>query len=905
MEPLLEFSSPLYLWHFELVCVFGQTEAFQGASFCDWVETRVPCERALSLALGQCLVDGFYMRVISHGQRVFNENATCKVTDVLLDNPFRMQQVFTALDASQELQYVIMDAACQMGDIELSMAMLHFICSSSSSGYKALTEFCNGYLSSRRYHESNDRQEGGNTKFETVFIGVLRIVLPDLRTHVMESAELINESPDHFVVTENNVFLARANLLNVIEFIVSMSNLVASEVTKCTDAGLVVLTALHKHVTLLGKGKVEAFKLFENSLKRVLLNAWRDGTKSMGPKTGYEGSILRLGQLACDAICIPELPTPELASLFSCLAARDGDLESVMSRLKGPHTIVQSIFQDSFGNKAVPLTARRAALSTSIVLLPSSKALVGLVVAMINQGSALVVSEKADTLRGNMLGAVLMHDIFQTILLAGIYQKREIKAIPVKQARAISSLVTKGHERVHRERSLSLPHAPFLSIGSRRLSVVNVETVSERTCLTPLDASQYQRWNPPWCGFCCIHATFEDDKCPSCHQPFYRVKHASELLCLFQLIGDHVYEVGTHCVLGDVQQLRIPSKDLFISWCASVGPHVLEIVHHTGSLFLYASVGGDTPDAIVCVVPDSSHISSSEMVFVLSASEGFTRYRRTSSVNGLLPRMLLHKTMMPILDTSMVQQFRQFLSGNAQLNFKFGVLYQSQGQVEEHAMYANNDGSLQYEDFLTLLGQRVSLAFHTGYSGGLGRSDESSIFQQLCMQLRSGHVVMDDEPSASATTLSIMWHIATMMRIVEDTKEYLHRKRHVGNDVVVVIFRDWGTTTKFEPSFRSNFNHVFIVIQPAILDSNGRATSYYLQVAAKKDVAPFPPFIPCFPLFKPIPRAELATFLAVKCINGEVAALQSPAFAARLSIARRAFIEGFIDNVLKHPKQKH
>jgi hypothetical protein len=902
MDPLLELSSPLYLWHFEFVCVFGLTEPFQGVSFCDWVESRVPCERALSLTLGQCLVDGFYFRVISHSRRIFNENATCKATDILLDNPFRMQQVYSALDTSQQLQYVVMDGACQTGDIGLAMALLHFICSSSASGYKSLGEFCDGYVSSRSCHDGRE-QEGGNSRFETLIVGVLRIVLPDLHSLVTEIVYLISEAPDHFAVNDDNLFLARANLLNVVELIVSISHLVASQITKCADPGLEMLSSLHQNFSSLGNGKVAAYELFQNSLKRLLLDAWSDGANAVGPKSGYGENVLKLGHLACDTLCMPELPARALVSWFAtCTATRDGDLEKAISRLKGPHTIVQSIFQDSFRNGATPLTARRAALQTSIAFLPSSKALVSLVVAMIRQGNALVVLEMAESLRGTMLGTMLMHDIFQTIVLAGIYQKRD-KVIPVKQAPIAPTLVAKGHERVHRDRSVSLPHAPFLTVGHRRHSDVNVETVSGRAFLVPLDASQGQTWNPPWCTSCCLHASFEDTKCSHCQHPFYNLKHASTLACHFQLTREHVYEVGTHRVLGDVQQLRIPSKDLFISWCASVGPHVLEIVHHTGSLFLYASVGGDAPDAIVCVVPDTIPFSTSEMVFVLSGTEGFTRYRRPSSAYGLLPPMLQGKTMTPILDPSMVQQFRQFLSSNAQRNFKFGVLYQSQGQVEEHDLYANNDGSPQYEDFLTLIGQRVSLAFHTGYSGGLGRSDESSIFQQICIQLRSGHVVVDDETITTTTTLSIMWHVATMMRIVEDAKEYLHRKRHVGNDVVVVIFRDLGTTTKFEPTFRSNFNHVFIVVQPAALDSNGLATSYYLQVAAKKDVSPFPPFIPCVPLYKPIPRAQLATFLAVKCVNGEVAALQTPVFAGRLSVARRAFIEGFIDKAC--PKHKH
>lgn len=43
----------------------------------------------------------------------------------------------------------------------------------------------------------------------------------------------------------------------------------------------------------------------------------------------------------------------------------------------------------------------------------------------------------------------------------------------------------------------------------------------------------------------------------------------------------------------------------------------------------------------------------------------------------------------------------------------------------------------------------------------------------------------------------------------------LERKRHLGNDIVMFVFMDEGCKEPFDPSqIRSQFNHIFIVVQP-------------------------------------------------------------------------------------------
>jgi hypothetical protein len=58
----------------------------------------------------------------------------------------------------------------------------------------------------------------------------------------------------------------------------------------------------------------------------------------------------------------------------------------------------------------------------------------------------------------------------------------------------------------------------------------------------------------------------------------------------------------------------------------------------------------------------------------------------------------------------------------------------------------------------------------------------------------------------------IMFHVSTMLPYNPNDEQKLERKRHLGNDVVVIVYKEG--TTKFDPScIRSEFNHIFFVFQ--------------------------------------------------------------------------------------------
>ena len=50
---------------------------------------------------------------------------------------------------------------------------------------------------------------------------------------------------------------------------------------------------------------------------------------------------------------------------------------------------------------------------------------------------------------------------------------------------------------------------------------------------------------------------------------------------------------------------------------------------------------------------------------------------------------------------------------------KFALIYVAPGQEDEGAIFRNNSGSLEYDEFVDSLGWKVDLQDHPGYAGGL------------------------------------------------------------------------------------------------------------------------------------------------------------------------------------------
>lgn len=64
-----------------------------------------------------------------------------------------------------------------------------------------------------------------------------------------------------------------------------------------------------------------------------------------------------------------------------------------------------------------------------------------------------------------------------------------------------------------------------------------------------------------------------------------------------------------------------------------------------------------------------------------------------------------------------------------------------------------------------------------------------------------------------------MFHVSTMLPYTKNNKQQLLRKRHIGNDIVTVIFQEDGSHPFSPKSVRSRFQHVFIIIRQVVLST--------------------------------------------------------------------------------------
>ncbi len=131
-------------------------------------------------------------------------------------------------------------------------------------------------------------------------------------------------------------------------------------------------------------------------------------------------------------------------------------------------------------------------------------------------------------------------------------------------------------------------------------------------------------------------------------------------------------------------------------------------------------------------------------------------------------------------------------------------------------------------------------------------------------------VLVTDRHSADATErVEVMFHVSTLLPFDPVNDQQLHRKRHLGNDVVIVVFREYGARfTLFDPTeMRSQFNHVFVVVTPSKLANNDtEVTHYRVQLCCKRGVKPCRPLLHSA-VFR---KNELCRYLLlVKLINAE------------------------------------
>ncbi|KAI4826721.1 hypothetical protein KUCAC02_030155, partial [Chaenocephalus aceratus] len=146
-------------------------------------------------------------------------------------------------------------------------------------------------------------------------------------------------------------------------------------------------------------------------------------------------------------------------------------------------------------------------------------------------------------------------------------------------------------------------------------------------------------------------------------------------------------------------------------------------------------------------------------------------------------------------------------------NFKFGVIYQTFGQTTEEELFGNMEESPSFVEFLEFLGHKLPYT--------------------------------------------------------EGDSQQLQRKRHIGNDIVAIVFQEENT--------------------PFVENACTENVTYKVSVTARDDVPFFGPALPDPAVFKKGP--EFREFLFTKLINAEYACYKAEKFATLEERTRSALLE--------------
>uniref|UniRef100_A0A0K0FAP0 Signal-induced proliferation-associated 1-like protein 1 (inferred by orthology to a human protein) n=1 Tax=Strongyloides venezuelensis TaxID=75913 RepID=A0A0K0FAP0_STRVS len=217
--------------------------------------------------------------------------------------------------------------------------------------------------------------------------------------------------------------------------------------------------------------------------------------------------------------------------------------------------------------------------------------------------------------------------------------------------------------------------------------------------------------------------------------------------------------------------------------------------------------------------------------------------------------------------------------------YKIGVLLCKENQSTEEEMYNNEKSTPAFEEFLEFLGSRVRLKGFDQYKGGLDTKADTTGTHSIYTEYQAHE---------------IMFHISTMLPFTPNNKQQLLRKRHIGNDMVTIIFQEPGALPFSPITVRSHFQHVFIIVR--VNNPCTDNVSYTIAISRAKDVPTFGPVIPNNATFGK--STEFHDFLITKIINAENAVHRSKKFAAMAARARRESLKDLAENyVAAHPNE--
>ncbi|KAM8774576.1 signal-induced proliferation-associated 1-like protein 3 isoform 2-T2 [Rhynchonycteris naso] len=243
----------------------------------------------------------------------------------------------------------------------------------------------------------------------------------------------------------------------------------------------------------------------------------------------------------------------------------------------------------------------------------------------------------------------------------------------------------------------------------------------------------------------------------------------------------------------------------------------------------------------------------------------------------VIPELNIHCLRLALNTPKVTEQLLKLDEQGLCRKHKVGILYCRAGQSSEEEMYNNEEAGPAFEEFLSLLGEKVCLKGFSKYAAQLDVKTDSTGTHSL-------YTTYQD--------YEIMFHVSTLLPYTPNNRQQLLRKRHIGNDIVTIIFQEQGALPFTPKNIRSHFQHVFIIVRAHNPCTDN--VCYSMAVTRSKDAPPFGPPIPSGTTFR---KSDVfRDFLLAKVINAENAAHKSDKFHTMATRTRQEYLKDLAEN---------
>ncbi|XP_001366781.1 signal-induced proliferation-associated 1-like protein 3 [Monodelphis domestica] len=243
----------------------------------------------------------------------------------------------------------------------------------------------------------------------------------------------------------------------------------------------------------------------------------------------------------------------------------------------------------------------------------------------------------------------------------------------------------------------------------------------------------------------------------------------------------------------------------------------------------------------------------------------------------VIPELNIHCLRLAINTPKVTEQLLMLDEQGLCRKHKVGILYCKAGQSSEEEMYNNEEAGPAFEEFLSVLGDKVCLKGFNRYAAQLDVKTDSTGTHSLYTTYQE---------------YELMFHVSTMLPYTPNNRQQLLRKRHIGNDIVTIIFQEPGALPFTPQNIRSHFQHVFIIVR--VHNPCTDAVCYSVAVSRSKDAPPFGPPIPNGVTFR---KSDVfRDFLLAKVINAEHAAHKSDKFHTMATRTRQEYLKDLAEN---------